>query len=750
MKRFVQILAILITVPIVLLGAVFAYAQTRLAKDQISGLVESNLNGPNQQAELSELTGVLPFDVRIGRFRLSDDDGTWLEVDKARVKTSPTDILAGRIVVEDAGIERVALNRLPAGQPAADDPEPEQSGGFALPQLPLLPESIPVIRLDRLHVDRIEIGDAVIGEALVFNLEGKAATDDQGQSVDADLALTRIDQPTARLTLDAGADFIEQTVRFDIQGSETGGLMALLSQQERAGDLALSITGQGPLDDFAASINVDAANLASAGIDLGVGIGEIPKLILKGDVETAEGFLPQEVTDFVGRRVTVDIDAQQTAPGLFTVANLGLEAGELSMSGGGEADIEANTVAIAADLSVKDLSKASGLAGLPLEGTAALDIDLSGALDQPDARLSLGANAIAADQFGLSDATLLVQAKPKGSLKDGYQGVDAQASADLGGITQSGQSILGDERITLDAAVSAPVEGDIDLSQFLLNAGPLSANAGALLDAQTFEGGANVNLSVSSFEQLLVLLGPLAPPGLALNGAADLKLDADIDPNIEAARATLNLTTADLAGLPANAVDITGPSPDLSAKLDYRKGGPVQIQDLALNALALNLTGNVGLDQANQSLSGGSTSMYRIWRHLTLLPVNRFRARSISPSIWPVPPQSRPWIWRWMRLTLKRLASRSNLSACEQTPAVRRKALLETCRLRRCGIRTSCRWPVLSIAMVTSLASMVLRSAARGLGWMAMSLSIRSISWPMDDCRVALMTHRVSSPGSAS
>ena len=81
----------------VLFGAALALAQTRVAKDQISGLIESSLEGEQQTAEVEELSGFLPFDIRIGRFSLADDEGRWLEVDNARVKVSPTRLMTGEV-----------------------------------------------------------------------------------------------------------------------------------------------------------------------------------------------------------------------------------------------------------------------------------------------------------------------------------------------------------------------------------------------------------------------------------------------------------------------------------------------------------------------------------------------------------------------------------------------------------------------------------------------------------------------------
>src|SRR5918911_462639 len=131
---------------VALLAVAFAAVQTPPAKDKIADVVADKLSGPQQQAEVQDLGGLLPFDIRIGRFALRDDKGVWLEVDKARVKLSPTDLLKGDIHVEDAGAERVAVDHLPPPGP----PAPPSNEPFKLPQLPQLPESLPKVQVDRL------------------------------------------------------------------------------------------------------------------------------------------------------------------------------------------------------------------------------------------------------------------------------------------------------------------------------------------------------------------------------------------------------------------------------------------------------------------------------------------------------------------------------------------------------------------------------------------------------------------------
>src|SRR5687767_920174 len=110
LRRLLVALGALLAALVVVLAGAFAYAQTETGRDQISGIVARQLSTPEQQAEVQNLGGLLPFDIRLGTFRLRDAQGPWLEVDDARLELAPTALLRGEVVVRQVGARRVAVN----------------------------------------------------------------------------------------------------------------------------------------------------------------------------------------------------------------------------------------------------------------------------------------------------------------------------------------------------------------------------------------------------------------------------------------------------------------------------------------------------------------------------------------------------------------------------------------------------------------------------------------------------------------
>ncbi|MCK8783357.1 translocation/assembly module TamB domain-containing protein [Roseomonas sp. NAR14] len=157
----------------------------RLANEQVPGMTLEGLSGP------------LPAGVGIGRLVMADAKGPWLELDDARLGLDWLALATKREArIEVVAARRLRLDRLPESETPAE-PEPSGGGGFSLPRLPL------AVRLDRLAVDRIELGEAVAGHAAVLSVNGNAALADGAAR--AQLALRQLDAP-AGLSLDLDAD----------------------------------------------------------------------------------------------------------------------------------------------------------------------------------------------------------------------------------------------------------------------------------------------------------------------------------------------------------------------------------------------------------------------------------------------------------------------------------------------------------------------------------------------------------------
>src|SRR3954447_5029846 len=586
---------------VALFAVAFAAAQTPPAKDKIADVVAGKLSGPQRQAEVQGLGGLLPFDIRVGRFALRDDKGVWLEVNKARVKLSPTDLLKGDIHVEDAGAERVAVDHLPPPGP----PAPPSSEPFKLPQLPQLPDSLPKVQVDRLHLDSVELHQPVLGEAATFSLEGTGGTGPDGKRPALNLALRRTDQPTASLDLDAHLDLAARNLGINLQGSETGGLVAALTKRPEAGPLHLSLTGDGPLDDWRGRLQGEVERLARLDTTIDLAYASTHRIGIDGSFTAAPGALPANLGPVIGNEAKLALHAGEHAPAgepasaPFSLDQILLQAGALSLTGSGTADTGADHLDGRIQLQVPNLADLSGLAGTPLAGRAGLTLGASGRVQEPALRLDLAGSGITAAKATLAslgggyDVTLL--RAPDGAIA----GARIEGAATADGLAVDGRQ-LGDGRAALEIRAEAPPVGKIKLDRVALTSGLARLDLSGAVDRASLQGQLRLGGGVPDLAAVLALVpqqpGSSLPP---LRGALSLDGTARLGDQANRIDADLTLTGQDLQGLPPGAQELLGPSPKLTANATIEQKKAVNVGQLRLEGAALTVSGDpkLGLDR---------------------------------------------------------------------------------------------------------------------------------------------------------
>jgi len=574
---------------VTLLAAAFGFVQTGFAKSQIESMLERTLAGESGGAEVSGLAGLLPFTVRLERLRLADGEGVWLEVDEARVDLAPGALLTGRVEVREAGAARVALHRLPPGD--ATTP----SAG--LPELPALPESLPPVRVERLALPRVEVGAPLLGRAAVLAAEGRAGVEPGGRRAAAVLAVRRIDEPTAELTLDASLDLAERALALRLEGSERGGLVAAASGLERAGAARLRLVGEGPLARFQASLEALLERVGAVDGKLALDLEGLPaiELDLAGKLEP-EG-APRGLLEALGERPELALTLRPDGPERLRLERLRLATPALAASGEGALDLAARTLSGRLTAEATDLARLSTLTATPLAGTARLTLEAAGSPDVPelDLRLEgsrLRAGGLAADTMRLALASRPLEGEPTAlllSLEGGAEGVvlDGRPLGEGGLVRLEGE------------AVRRP-GGPLQIAGLDLALSGLKARAAGELDPFRLVGELRVEARTDDLRSLVPLLGPdVAPPEGSLRAGADVRLAGP-----GAVSAALTFGGDGLAGLPPGAAELLGPEPSGVARLTLHDGRALTLDGLDLRGKGARLAGRASLDLAEGKLGG--------------------------------------------------------------------------------------------------------------------------------------------------
>ena len=217
-----------LVLPVLLAGLALLGANTapgraaleRLAAALVPGLTLEGLDGP------------LPGRPGFARLALADADGVWLEVEGARLVWNPLALLRGEAHVELLSAARIALHRLPPS-------EAEAAPGPLLPELPRLPLAL---RLDRLALQRVELGAPVLGQPAVLHATAEARLDAAGLTLALDAAT---DDGATTLTLGTALrpETGRLTARGSLRGAAGGPLSALMGLGDRPLTIELSLDG---------------------------------------------------------------------------------------------------------------------------------------------------------------------------------------------------------------------------------------------------------------------------------------------------------------------------------------------------------------------------------------------------------------------------------------------------------------------------------------------------------------------------
>ncbi|GGJ00060.1 hypothetical protein GCM10011320_03610 [Neoroseomonas lacus] len=299
-------------------------AVERLAGSLVPGLTIEGMSGP------------LPGRLGVGRLVMADADGPWLELEDAVLALDLPALLHPQARVTALTARRVAVHRLP---PAAEPPPPDPDA----PLIPALPQLPVAVRIDRLAVERIELGEPVAGVAAVLGLDGEAVYAEGRLSARVDVL--RLDAPAeANLTLDLAPGADRLVARLQAREPPGGLLATMLGLPDRATEALLTLDGPasgarldlratlGPDITLTATGDVHAAPDGAAGARLTMDVAAAP--LLPADLRAAA--MPMSVTLDAG------IDAAQKV----ALRGLTLRAPFGRVSAQGSADLAAGTIDI--------------------------------------------------------------------------------------------------------------------------------------------------------------------------------------------------------------------------------------------------------------------------------------------------------------------------------------------------------------------------------------------------------------------
>jgi len=505
------VLAILV-IPLALVGGLLLFAQTGAGRGVIIWIAESTVSGEDTTLTIGGLDGRVPFDMTVTDVAMADRDGVWLAVDRARLSWRPFALLAKTVSVEMIEVGTVDLARLPL--PAETETETESGG------IPVLPFEVD---LERLTVNRIALGEPVLGVPAAVSVDGDARLGNPADGLSVRLDVDRIDGTAGQIAANLNYAPQSEDLTLNLTVDEpAGGLLSRLSNLPGLPPLRLELAGNGPIDDWAAQLQLAAADHGSAAGTATITRQGDGRYITADLAGALTGLLQPAYAPLAEGRSTLTARVLVPADGAIRIdkAELLAAAGLLSVSGtfdpGSQAlGLDYDVVAGQAHRFSAILPAAATWSGIELTGHA------GGTALQPDITARLAAEGLTYEGNAVEILGLDMRAQAQGPVDDPDSEIIVMASGRADGFVPSDASYssAAGETVTLAVNGTATPAGQFDAAEVRIDLGAGQILWTGVAGPDRIDG----DLTVAQVD--LSSLAGLA--GIDLTGEANLKASVD-------------------------------------------------------------------------------------------------------------------------------------------------------------------------------------------------------------------------------
>jgi translocation and assembly module TamB len=275
------------------LGVVVVFLRLPEGRALLLAEAEQAARNAGIQLKMEGLSGSVPFDWRLDRLSVADEDGRWLDATGIYLLVDVQALFDRRLVVTRVGAERIRLDRLPGGRGGSGD-EPVTAPAPPLP-----------IRIDSATIDEISVSEAVAGRLLSLRAEARAEADPAAEGARGRLRLegmggfidTGWELTAATLRLpDALARLGENRIDAPVEVTLTDGLvsgrvtaalgdlgaLAALAGQTAAGRATLDVT-------LGVEAGTQSVALSATGRGLSAGGTSVAEVTAKADLRDLRG-----------------------------------------------------------------------------------------------------------------------------------------------------------------------------------------------------------------------------------------------------------------------------------------------------------------------------------------------------------------------------------------------------------------------------------------------------------------------------
>ncbi|MFS4582236.1 translocation/assembly module TamB domain-containing protein [Phaeobacter sp. C3_T13_0] len=596
-----------------LLTAALSFAPTDVAaqsEEEPGGLLvdflENTLSGDSRAIRVTGLEGALSSQATLEKLTVADSEGIWLTIEGAELDWNRLGLLRGNFSVNALKADRIHIERAPTAPIQDPDLPTPEAAPFQLPELPVS------INIGEIKVERLTLGQDLVGVAAVLSLDGSMSLADG--ALDSALQITRLDRDSDTLKLAAGFANETGNIKIDmVLQEDDGGLVSSALKLPGGPDIRLALQGNGPVEDFTAELSLDTDGARRLGGTLVLApAGDAPadpsqgsrpigfRADLNGDITTLVDPVYQP---FFGPDMRARLRGQTRAMGGVMVHDLALSTRALEVSG--LLEVAAGGLLESADLRA-GVTPPDGQAAvvLPVAGGSTTVADLSLHVEK-----AAGNDwTVAALMNRLSNPALRIdkaELEMTGTL-DQTSGLalDGQIAAALTGLVPTDTALahaLG-QAATFDGQITTDGPGALRITNMLVLGADYGATGSLTVDG--LESGLRIVADVEANAQNLARFSALA--GQSLEGRMTATAVGTATPLSGAFDIDMSVLGQDLsAGLPP-VDDLIGGTTTIALKAARDETG-LRIDQFELNAKALSAQANGQLGSTTGNLTLAAT-----------------------------------------------------------------------------------------------------------------------------------------------
>ena len=515
-------------------------------KSVLGGLLSKALSTPASRVSIGAVDGALSSDATIRDVAISDRDGVWLRVDRARIVWRRLALLSGRLEVDSLEVGRIEVLRrpIPAAHPPTEEPD-----GTLLPDLPVK------VEVKAFRLDTLDLGEALAGQRAQLAASGKVRLGNPAEGLDLDLGVRRLD---AGGTFAARLLFVPKGERLEVKlalAEPAGGLLSKGLNVPGEPPIGLDLDGRGTLDAWNARLDFDAGEGIGAKGSARIARTGPERRLALDLAARIEGLLPGPAAAVFSGTTKLDGAVRFADSGALAVDRLAMTSrtaraeiqGSLDAARNADFRVQARAVPTEGGVTRADRAEI---------GTLAFDGSLKGPLARPRVLGTLKAAGLRAADSALDRIEAELRGEPAEANRfaleakarmEGLQLADRALQRAIGG------------RAALDFAGSLEADNTLAVSNLVLEAPTLRTRYAGRLGRNTLTGTVEAALSD------MAAFSGLAGRPLAGALAATAKLGGD--PARKAVSADLDLRARDLA-LSEPALDrLLGEAPHLTGRL---------------------------------------------------------------------------------------------------------------------------------------------------------------------------------------